>query len=320
MKPDPSNAWGRTRPNEDAADISGERYLTLLAEGAAMNVPVIDSVRYEEFRARVTKLSQRLPDRLPDEEKAALLRSILHEFESYRAAAEDEVRKRLAAWKTLASTAFIDLIRSLGIESGPHAVSISKEMLEAGTADEIENCHEQLKALLHPAGPESAPAEAVSLKAADFSTANHNAAGLRGGGTAIEHLRSIKANDGGGFVVIFHLGALTMVQQRFGAETVQDCLMAVSAFLTENLRRNDAVYHWSDSSLLAILQDRATEQILSAELEHMAMKNNETTVVVAGKPTMLRIPINFEIYPIEKLQSSDDLQTLALLTSGRRNR
>jgi uncharacterized protein with NAD-binding domain and iron-sulfur cluster len=320
MKPGPGNARGRTHPDEDAADTSGERYLTLLAEGAAMNVPVIDSSRYEEFRARVAQLSLQLPDRLPDEEKSALLRSILHEFENYREAAEDEVRKRTAAWKALASTTFTELMRSLGIESGSQAVSFSREMQAAGTADEIENCHGQLKALLHPAGPESAPAEAVSFKAADFSTANHNAAGLRGGGAAIEHLRSIKASDGGGFVVIFHLSALAMVQQRFGPETVQDCLMAVSAFLTANLRRNDAIYHWSDSSLLSILQGRVTEQILGAELEHMAMKNNETTVVVAGKPTMLRIPITFEIYPIEKLQSADDLQTLALLTSGRRNR
>ena len=50
------------------------------------------------------------------------------------------------------------------------------------------------------------------------------------------------------------------------------------------------------------------------------MKNNETTVVVAGRPTMLRIPITFKVFPIEKLQSADDLQTLALLTSSRRNR
>jgi len=292
----------------------------LLAEGAAMNVPVIDSARYEQFRTRMALLSLQLPDRLPDEEKSALVRSILQEFKSYCEAAENEVRNRLAAWRTLAGSIFAELIRTVGIQSAPQAASLAKEMQAASTAGEVENCHNQLKALLHPSGPESVPAEATTLKVADFSTANDNAAGLRGGGSAIEHLRSIKEGAGGGFVVIFRLGALTMVQQRFGPETVQDCLMAVSAFLTENLRRNDAIYHWSDSSLLAILQGRATDQILSAELEHIAMKNSETTVVVAGRPTMLRIPITFEIFPIEKLQSADDLQALALLTSHRRNR
>jgi len=298
----------------------GERYLTLLAEGAALNVPVIDSARYGQFRARVAALSLQLPDRLPDEDKSALVRSIIKEFEGYREATEDEVRKRLAAWRALTGAIFAEIVHTLGIRSTPRSLSLAKELQEAGTAEEIENCHEQMKALLHPAGPDSAPAGATNLKVADFSTANDNAAGLRGGGSAIEHLRRIKQTEGGGFVAIFRLGALSMIQQRFGPETVQDCLMAVSAFLTENLRGNDVIYHWSDSSLLAILQGRATEQILCAELEHIALKNNETTVVVAGRPTMLRIPLTFEVFSIEKLQSADDLQVLALLTRPRRNR
>jgi GGDEF domain-containing protein len=304
--------------SEDAAAPSGQRYLTLLAEGAAMNMPVIDEARYEEFRARVTELALQLPDRLPDEEKSALVRSVVQEFERYRDAVEGEMRNRSAAWRTLAGSLFADLANSLGLESTPQTGSLAKKIHAISTACEIESCSSQLKSLLHPDGPESAPAGVTGLKAADFSTANHNAAGLRGGGSAIEHVRSIKENNGGGFVAIFHLGALTMVQQRFGPETVQDCLMSVSAFLTENLRSNDVIYHWSDSSLLAILQGRATDQIVGAELEHIAMKNNETTVVVAGRPTMLRIPITFEVFPIEKLQSADDLQVLTLLTSGRR--
>jgi GGDEF domain-containing protein len=111
-----------------------------------------------------------------------------------------------------------------------------------------------------------------------------------------------------------------MISQRFGPEAVEDCLMAVAAFLTQCLHSEDAIYHWSDSSLLSILQGRPNEQILTAELERIAMQNRETTVNIGGRSTMLRIPITFDLTPIERLQSADDLCKITLLTSDGRNR
>jgi hypothetical protein len=96
--------------------------------------------------------------------------------------------------------------------------------------------------------------------------------------------------------------------------------MAVSAFLTESLHSDDAIYHWSDSSLLAVLQGRANEQILTAELERIAMQNRETTVSIGGRATMLRIPISFDLTPIERLKSADDVYKITLLTTAGRAR
>ena len=122
------------------------------------------------------------------------------------------------------------------------------------------------------------------------------------------------------FVVLFRLSCLNMINQRFGSEPVEDCLMAVSAFLTESLHSDDAIYHWSDSSLLAVLLGRANDQILTAELERIAMQNRETTVNIGGRATMLRIPITFDLIPIERLKSADDLYKITLLTNSGRTR
>jgi GGDEF domain-containing protein len=111
-----------------------------------------------------------------------------------------------------------------------------------------------------------------------------------------------------------------MINQRFGPEAVEDCLMAVSAFLTQSLNSDDAIYHWSDSSLLAILQGRANDQILTAELERIAMQNRETSVNIGGRATMLRIPITFDLTPIERLKTADDLYKITLLTTSGRTR
>jgi hypothetical protein len=87
--------------------------------------------------------------------------------------------------------------------------------------------------------------------------------------------------------------------------------MAVSAFLTASLHNEDAIYHWSDSSLLAILQGRASEQILAAELQRIASQNRESSINVAGRTIMLRIPLAFDLTPISRLHTAEDLFRLS---------
>jgi GGDEF domain-containing protein len=298
-----------------------ERVLTLVVEGTALGVPEVDAEIYKEFRANVAKFALQLPDRLPEEEKLAQVRSVLREFESYRSRSETELRNRTAEWRTVVSFLFRELLGSLGINaSAPNPAGLLRKLAGATTAQSIQEFHDRLEAFLHPAGADSAPAEASQFRTADHSTENLNAAGLRGGGSAIEHVKRLTKSGSKAFIVLFRLSCLNMINQRFGPEAVEDCLMAVSAFLTESLHSDDAIYHWSDSSLLAILQGRVNEQILTAELERIAMQNRETTVNIGGRSTMLRIPITFDLTPIERLKSADDLCKITLLTIGGRTR
>ncbi|MGA7342900.1 MAG: diguanylate cyclase [Terracidiphilus sp.] len=294
-----------------------ERSLTLLVEGAALAVPEIDAAAYRDFRGNVSKLALQLPDRLPEEDKLALIRSIVHEFDVYRNGSEAALRNRAAGWRALVNMLILDLLKSLGIsESASSAAQLLRRLASVTTAEEIETLNGMLEAFLHPKGAGSAPAEASQFRKADHSTENDNAAGLRGGGSAVEHVRRIMERGGRGFIVLFRLSCLNMIHQRFGAEAVEDCLMAVSAFLTQCLHSDDATYHWSDSSLLSILQGRVNEQILTAELERIVLKNRETSVNIGGRTTMLRIPITFDIVPIDRLETPEDLLKINLLATA----
>ena len=305
------SGWGQS--HSSASDETGlaavERCLTLLVEGAAAGVPELDADCYRTFRAKVAELSRRLPDRLPEEEKLALISSILREFESYRNGAEAALREQLTAWRNLVSTLLGELLANLGVDpASASAAPLAQTVKRLVTGVEINGCRETINLFLHPlAGKGPAEQMEARLRAADSSTANDNAAGLRGGGSAVEHLRKIMAAGGDGFIVLFRLSCLDIISQRFGPEAVEDCLMAVSAFLTAGLESSDAIYHWSDSALLAILQGRFSEMIVTAELNRIIAQNRESTVKVAGRATMLRIPITFELTPINRLQNADDL-------------
>jgi len=312
-------AWGQSSPAEKSgAELpNAERFLTLVVEGATLSVPEIDPASYQEFRDRVGKAALLLPDHTPDEEKLAQIRAVLREFENYRKITHDEMRNRTTEWRSLSSFLFAELLKTLGIDaSSPNAQRLLNKIPSVTSAANIADFLAQMKSFLHPDGA-AAPVEASQFRTADRSTANDNAAGLRGGGSAIEHVTRLMEAGESVFIVLFRLSCLTMINQRFGPEAVEDCLMAVAAFLTQSLQSDDAIYHWSDSSLLAIVHHRANEQILAAELDRIAVQNRETSVVIGGRSTMLRIPITYDITPIERLKSADDLHKITLLTNNR---
>ena len=282
--------------------------MTLLVEGVALNVPAIDGETYKEFRAKVGQLALQIPDRLPDEEKLFQIRAILHEFEMYREGSEKALRERQNAWRSVVTTMLRELLASLGIgNASSGAAPLGAKVAALETAVEVLAWRAELDELLHPAGLSDLSANRSSLKALDRSTANDNAAGLRGGGSAVEHLRRILERGGNGFIALFKLSCLDVINQRFGQEAVQDCLMAVSAFLTSSLNSDDAIYHCNDSTLLAILQGRAHQEMVTAELQRIVSQNRETNVRMGGRLVMLRIPIVFELTPIDRLHDADDL-------------
>lgn len=298
---------------KDAEQPNAERSLTLLTEGAAAAMPEIDGADYAGFRERVAQLAMQTPDRLPRPEKLETVRRILHEFDYYRRDAENALSDRNSRWRSLATTLFVELIGRLGIpSSNPDAAALLKRFSSLETILQLQKFSESMLDFLHPVDARGNVQDiASSLAKTDHSTANLNAAGLLGGGSAIEHVNRILKNAGRGFIAIFRLSCLGMILDRFGPEAIDDCLMAVSAYLTHSLHSDDVIYHWSDSTLLAVLQGRISEHILAAELNRVASHNRDITIQVNGRTIMLRVPLEFDIYPIKGLQCGEDLLKLS---------
>jgi GGDEF domain-containing protein len=289
-----------------------DRCLTLMVEGASMNMLAIDAESYKAFRTSVSGMAMQVPDRMPVADKLAQIQIIVREFESYRKNAEGDLKERQNGWRALTAMQLHELLARVGVDAGSRdAAPLVSKIAGLETGEELQAYRERLREFLHPSGGErDVPVGASVLKVADRSMDNDNAAGLRGGGSAVEHLKGIMERRGAGFIALFRLGCLEIISQRFGLEAVQDCLMAVAAFLTHNLHGNDAVFHWSDSSLLVILEGRPSEQILSAELQRIVAQNRDITVNIEKRTVMLRIPLEFDLTSIACLHSAEDLYKL----------
>jgi len=291
-----------------------ELCLTLLVEGTSLGVPEVDTESYKRFRANVEHLVHQLAGQLPAEDKLALIHSVIHEFEVYRGESEAAIRDQLAGWRGLVAKLFEKLLMSLGIEpQAPDAFSISQRIRHIFTAAEIHAWDERLDAYLQPAmGTPLADNTSARLRATDSSMANDNATGLPGGGAAMSRVDALIRQSSQGFVVLFRLGCLELISERFGDEAVQDSLMAISSYLTKSLHREDTVYHWSDTTLMAIVVGRTNQHILAAELKRIATQNRDVNINIGERIVMLRIPIEFDVIPISRLRNADDLRKLNL--------
>jgi len=297
-------------PNADALNV--EQCLTLLVEGAALNMPQIDAQAHKSFREAIGALARQIPDCLSDSDTLGVIKEILRQFEIYRNGVDTALRERQAGWRSLAAMLFGELLGTLGIDPGSSsAAPLVEDIANLSNSDQIQAYRALLEDFLRPGGGKGAIERAVPLKLANHSIANDNAAGLLGGGAAQKHLEKVMNGGNAGFVVLFRLNCLDVIGQRFGMEAVQDSLMAVSAFITQKFRGDDAVFHWSDSSLLAILETPATEQILTGVVQRIVNSNRDITIRVGDRNVMLRIPLTFELTPISHFRSAEDLLMLS---------
>jgi len=312
-------SWNSSAPpGADSTTYKPDPYLCMLIEGAALGVPEVDAQAYHRFRENLEQLIHKLAAQLPTEDKLALVQSIVHEFDVYRADSETAIRQQLMGWRDLVSKLLGKLMSSLGIElHNPEAFSLTQQIRRLATAADIRAWDERLDSYLNPKSG-IAPAEDATarLRAADNSTLNDNAAGLPGGGAALERLEQLIRQGERGFVVLFRLGCMELINERFGDEAVQDSVMAIAAYLTHSLHREDTVYHWSDESLLAIICGRTNEHILTAELKRIALMNRDVNISIGTRVVMLRVPIEFEVVPIGRLRSANDIRKLNLSSAA----
>lgn len=311
--PTAMSPWNNSsvRAEEAASSAAARRALGLLLEGAAINFVQPDPEAYARMRSAILRNSIRLAEPQSEADLLLAVQAIIREFDAYRSHTEGTLEARQKEWRHI-----VALLSQMLLEQGnfkPESdewTGTKVALASAVTAAEIQSLREQLQRTFSRTDAEVAARQAELAEEQDRSVANDNAAGLRGGGAAIEHARKMIDQSRPGYIGLFRLSCLDVVGERFGQEGIQDCLMAVSAFLIENLRAEDSVYHWSESSLLAVCDRKIREDILSAELNRVLQRNRDFTIQIGGSTIMLRIPIELELFPIDVFQSADDLQKI----------
>ena len=291
-------------PKEQRAGES----LTLLLDALAKNTPAIDARAQEQLSAAIAGVIKKSPDRQHEAEKLKLVQTVVHELEHYHSATEDALREQLNGWRGLVKK----LVHELGVNGGADADEsgfhrLMADIATVSSSQDLQTYSELLQTVLHAPGPRNRVADKRPPLENSACATNDNAAGLRGGGAAVAHLQSVLDRCQVGFVAVIQLSCMNVIEERFGITAVEDCVMAVSAFLTERLESDDAIYHWNDTTLLAIFEGRNNKGILSKELERIASQNRDITININDRTVLIRVPLAFELSPVSGFRSGDDL-------------
>jgi len=274
----------------------------------AVGLPEIDPESYRVFRANMCSLAARVAEHLAPANGMPLIPRVLREIESYRNGWERSRRVEMTRWRTLAAKLVGRVVAASGINATSHgAMQLLEEVERLETSSDVERYSKLVDEFLRGGRSQTESVIYSQRVTTDRSTTNDNPAGLRGGGSAVEHVARIMEQGGRGFIVLFRLGCLEVISDRYGVDAAEDCLMAIAAYLTRNLRREDAIFHWSDSSLLAVLLGRTNEQIMLGEVRRIAAQNRGITIQIGCRAVMLHVPLEFEVTPIGLLRKAEDI-------------
>jgi hypothetical protein len=309
------SAWRSA--DSDGGGTAERRALGLLLEGAALNVVQVDEDVYRRLRSAILRVSLRIGE---PQTEAELLQDIglaVRELEGYRSETEAMLEARRKEWRLMAAGLLEQLATFVGIDQeSPMWRALAKELLAAGKAQEIQHLREKLTRIFQLRQDEMRAKQAAEREDQDRSTENHNAAGLRGGGAAIEQVQNMIEEGRPGFVALFRLSCLDVVGARFGPDGIEDCKMAVSAFLANNMHSEDSIYHWSESALMGVCESKLRQEMVVAELNRILSHNRDFTIKVGDRTIMLRIPVELQVYPISQFASGEELNNLGGEAAG----
>jgi hypothetical protein len=235
----------------------------------------------------------------------------VHELEAYRSETEAALEARLREWHLMIVGLMELLANSTGVDKqAPLWRVLHREVNEAGKVEEIQRVRDKVMRLFQARQDEVRARQAAEREEQDRSTANHNAAGLRGGGAALEQVQSMIENGRPGFVAFFRLSCLDVVGSRFGPDGIEDCKMAVAAFLANSLNDGDTIYHWSESTLLGVCETKMRQEMVMAEMNRILAHNRDFTIKVGDRTIMLRIPVELSVFPLSQFESAEELNRL----------
>ncbi|HEY9127530.1 MAG TPA: hypothetical protein VIM62_10410 [Acidobacteriaceae bacterium] len=299
-------AWRQSGADSAPGELE-RRGIGLLIEGLVTHQVQVNPDVHRRLRSAILRDSIALAEPVGKEDMLARIGSIIRSFEGYRSESESILDFRQKAWHQLVQTLLLRLAESERIDLETEEWrQFSAELGAAIEAEQLADLRSRLLLLLHHHAPAGRRAEQEEEQQ-DRSTLNDNAAGLRGGGAALEHIGRMIASKSPGYIAIFRLSCLDVIGERFGPEGVQDCVMTIAHFLDENLRHEDTVYYWSESSLLAVCDRKVREEMISAELNRVLARNRDFSLQIGGRYIMLRIPIAMQLLPIQQFETPDEL-------------
>jgi len=131
--------------------------------------------------------------------------------------------------------------------------------------------------------------------------------GLPGPTQVRSYLSPLVGVDQRCYVVMFRLTALETIEQRYGEEASSGYLNVATQYLIKSLDNDDRLFHWDRDILLAVIRRSMAPTAMRMEILRMTSASKEHMMQLNGRTIMISSPITFDIQPIYKYESLEQL-------------
>jgi GGDEF domain-containing protein len=149
--------------------------------------------------------------------------------------------------------------------------------------------------------PPSWDEAAIEAETADSPT------GLRGRTKAKERLASVLGNGMPFYAVVFVLEGYASLEERFGADAAQDCLIAASNYLLQSLGSEDQLYHWDRYAFIGILTRETRPVDVTLDMMKSCGARPQQSIRVGQRTILASMPIKPNAVAIQEFQELGDL-------------
>ena len=132
-------------------------------------------------------------------------------------------------------------------------------------------------------------------------------AGLPGPSQARSELKARFGNDAQCFVVLVKLTLLPTVEERYGEIAAAEYLLAAYQFLSDVLKTNDRIFHWSRDVLMMVLHRQISPSAVRMELARFLAESPQHLIEVDNRKIMMAISLTFDLLPIAQFSSFDEM-------------
>lgn len=175
-----------------------------------------------------------------------------------------------------------------------HTVRVERELIKKARALEL--------------SPEMEAPISESVADDEFEWDNYKGpTGLPGPTQARSYFAPLFGADNQQYAVLFKLGSIQVIEERYGEEAVCDYVNFAAQSLMQGLRSDDRLFHWRRDVLLSGIRRQGSQVSVRMEMARLNLKSREYLINVDGRCIMLSCPVSFELLPLSQYSTFDEM-------------
>jgi GGDEF domain-containing protein len=310
---------GGKAPGSDPEEKSSSlvRIIGLLIEGLALHSVDFDSEQHGAFRLAIREVAKRFERAIYFQDFLALAGEANKMIQSYGESVEKYIRF-LTTEKHLAINLLSESLLRVCNSSDKSAEAlrhVEKDLKNASQLDDMRLLRAKLAEVVDTVCQEAKRHEQqVKTLLEQVSESGGLALGARDPITGLSTLKRAEArinevaNSGRqGFVLVFFLRNVDVVNRRFGYAAGDAVLQKFTAYLRKKFVGLDQLFRWRGPCFLVVVERTGSLETFRVEAERVGSRGPEQEVEGNGKSMLFRLTAANAVFPIGRAQDNSDL-------------